>query len=631
MKFFLIFLFFSVFLNQGLKAQDSDSTLDSTSDLESSLDATTDSITDPTATSTSTATTNSATETSDDSTLNSTLTEPTTGNAAENAMETAADATADDASDNTSNITTDSTENSINEPIVEVQPQGEPPEDVEAAPKLKRSFKAQTPSEARKDISAERIRAMPSEKYIQEIQTEVLPEKMVQTTLGALIEEGVRSSIPQEKNRYLKEYYDYNWENISNNYWFPTLKLKLESTNHRLVNHKGERPDHFGPTGSFGFEFDEFTLFNWGLPQIDFQSQKATYKRNLKILDENSRDLRLNIIAKYFNLYRTQSLLEAYREKLRQASFIYRLSKQKLSLKQISGQEFMESREEYLKASEEFYLAEKTFSDANYELSQLLSSESNTKFYLTEKLKFAPMLMKLEEAQKIGAMNNSNILNSKTALENAHRNLNKISKESLPLPKITMNLGAYKHYFGEINSGINSSETRYQVENANNHDVELKVGINATWTIFGDGGLLNSKNRAIAITQEKIIQKELEENTRNLELLIRAYFERIRSEESRVKALAERSTNQKRLIDHVIENYLSKRTEFVNLKNALNDLTDASVEYSNSLYNQLYYKVELAKLLGVDDFPGEKFENLAVSENQQSKEANSKSQKKGKK
>ena len=48
------------------------------------------------------------------------------------------------------------------------------------------------------------------------------------------------------------------------------------------------------------------------------------------------------------------------------------------------------------------------------------------------------------------------------------------------------------------------------------------------------------------------------------------------------------------------------------MKLTLELMTNASVDYEKSKYDHLVSKLQLASLMGVDDFPGERFEGLVL-------------------
>ena len=63
--------------------------------------------------------------------------------------------------------------------------------------------------------------------------------------------------------------------------------------------------------------------------------------------------------------------------------------------------------------------------------------------------------------------------------------------------------------------------------------------------------------------------------------------------------------------DLILEKYLAKKTLWVNLFQILNELTNSKIDLDFLKLNHLSEKVELATIIGVEDFPGENFENLA--------------------
>ena len=64
----------------------------------------------------------------------------------------------------------------------------------------------------------------------------------------------------------------------------------------------------------------------------------------------------------------------------------------------------------------------------------------------------------------------------------------------------------------------------------------------------------------------------------------------------------------------IMENYLARKTSFINYKSALRDLTNYRASLAQAINTHLRNKVTLATTIGVDDFPGENFELLAKRE-----------------
>ena len=66
-----------------------------------------------------------------------------------------------------------------------------------------------------------------------------------------------------------------------------------------------------------------------------------------------------------------------------------------------------------------------------------------------------------------------------------------------------------------------------------------------------------------------------------------------------------------------MDNYIDKKCRFVDFKHALEDMSTTKTNLSKAKFAHLKQKVLLANAMGIDDFPGEKFEQLAVEENDQ--------------
>jgi hypothetical protein len=57
---------------------------------------------------------------------------------------------------------------------------------------------------------------------------------------------------------------------------------------------------------------------------------------------------------------------------------------------------------------------------------------------------------------------------------------------------------------------------------------------------------------------------------------------------------------------------MSNKISFLYFKTYLEELKKTEANFYNILFQHVKYKVELAELIGIDDFPGEKFSNLAI-------------------
>jgi hypothetical protein len=69
--------------------------------------------------------------------------------------------------------------------------------------------------------------------------------------------------------------------------------------------------------------------------------------------------------------------------------------------------------------------------------------------------------------------------------------------------------------------------------------------------------------------------------------------------------------NLQKNFDTTLENYMNKRTRFQDLKDVLHELIQTESYFYNLKYLHLSSKLDLAKVIGVEDLPGENFEKIA--------------------
>ena len=155
--------------------------------------------------------------------------------------------------------------------------------------------------------------------------------------LNDVIEQGLRSNQEQEIRKYQGEILDLSWKDSWEEFWIPQVSISLDTNEQRLgtlvngsstTNKRSSTPD-----GTLSLNFGDYTIFNWGKDYLQYLNTKETYKRSKEVLKERSRDLKHDLIQNYFKLYFYQEVERLKRDQLRHASFIYRLNREKISLK----------------------------------------------------------------------------------------------------------------------------------------------------------------------------------------------------------------------------------------------------------------------------------------------------------
>ncbi|MGK0367915.1 MAG: outer membrane protein TolC, partial [Thermoproteota archaeon] len=314
---------------------------------------------------------------------------------------------------------------------------------------------------------------------------------------------------------------------------------------------------------------------------------------------------RFTLIAQYFNLVRYKKIKTHRREQLKQTSFIHRLARQKLSMRKISRQEYYQTRAEYLRAQSLYQEAQEESIAQDETLANLLGDDLKSTYKPSEQLKFIGLNTSKKEALTLALRQSATYKQAKSDMENANRTFQKTIKESLPLPEVKLNLGAYKTSFSK-----GGSYTQFENPNGD-RDVEIVASVNLTWNIIGEGGAFNSRHRKRAYLEKRINEEKFFNSKRKIEVGVYTILRRIRFLERKSEVSESQLKNSRNAFDATLDNYMSGKTRFSDLKIALDRSIEAYVNFEDSKYEHLIRKLELAERMGIEDFPGANFENLA--------------------
>ncbi len=450
---------------------------------------------------------------------------------------------------------------------------------------------------------------------IEKISTETKPSANLKNeskliSLKDILEEGLRRNALQQERRFRSEILDINWSDDYKEFWFPRLNLTINSDETLVDNLYGDVDDSDGtsktPSGYVGLEIENYTVFNWGKDYLDYQNNKETYKRQKQILTEQRRALRFEIIANYFNLIRFKKIARANRNQLRQNSFIYRLAKEKLSLKKINSQQFFQAKSEFLKAHQEYQNSLFFVTEAEQVLAKSVGDDLETTYTPIEELKFKTLTNLPGTSYQFAQERNPEFLTAKTRLNNANRSFQKALKENMPLPKFDVRFGALRHNFSDAGAQ-DTFET-----SPGNKNIELVASINMRWTIFGAGGLFNTNRDKKAYLRKRISEIEYRESKREIKVSVNTLHRKIRFLEKKYEASAALVKSIRKTFDKTLDNYIGSKSSFADTKLTLELMTNSLIEFENAKYEHLFFKLQLARLMGVDDFPGERFEGLVV-------------------
>ncbi|MBD65820.1 MAG: hypothetical protein CME62_11475 [Halobacteriovoraceae bacterium] len=428
-------------------------------------------------------------------------------------------------------------------------------------------------------------------------------------SLNDAIEEGLRKNNAELLRKYQRQINELNFKDAFEDFYFPKLNLTMQTTDDHFVENIyrddiENAESSKTPQGFIGLEMPDYTLFNWGKDFLNYLNEKEIYKRNKQIFVEQRRELRFRIITNYFNLSRLRNISRVYKKQLSHTSFIYKLAKEKLGLRKINSQEYLQAKAEFLKAHKNYQASLFAYYSQQQELADIMGDNPETVYTTTDSLKFNPLVLGAAEAQKLIAQNSPQVRDARTSLENANRTYQRVLKDNLPLPKFSLKLGSYRKTFSQ--DGVQDNFETFD----GSRNLEVAATVNMTWTIFGSGGFFNSRVTERSYYQKRMAEINLKEAYRDTRVANQLTNSRINYLEKQFNATEAQLKNARKVFDYAIDNYIDSKTGFAELKLVLDEIQDAGISLENVKYDHLVEKITYASVLGIDDFPGEKFENL---------------------
>ena len=430
-------------------------------------------------------------------------------------------------------------------------------------------------------------------------------------TLESAVEQSLRLNYSEQERTFEREILRLHWKDTKESFWMPRFSVSLKVKEHKVARlTKGSLTGggtSSTPQGTLSLNLGDYTLFNWGKDYLQFLNDKSTVMRNLEIFGEQKRELRHKVIKKYFELIMAHEQRKARQTQLRHTSFIYRFNRERVALKKISSQDYYQSRMEFLRSQDLYGKAAAEYKRINDDFINLLGDNPDTDYYVKESLVFKKLQFSLAEILGMAKEGNSDVLTAKINEQNSRRSFQIEQKKNLPLPKISVNLGAYRYGFA---GGENSA--RYLTRPNYSH-VDVVASIDATWSLTGRGGVLNRRNVHQKRIGKALASKRLEHARNRAQVEAKKLFFQIKAYERNIEVLKLRRVNAEKYFDAALDNYLAGKTPFVNFLHALREKGDAASDLSKAEWSHLKEKVDLAAILGREDFPGENFNSLASS------------------
>ena len=221
-------------------------------------------------------------------------------------------------------------------------------------------------------------------------------------------------------------------------------------------------------------------------------------------------------------------------------------------------------------------------------------------------LDFRPLDVPLKESLQLARESSPPIRQAKSELINARRHRTIVRKNNLPLPKISLSLGAWKHRFGS-----NASQSSFENERGNS-SLEMVAVVNASWSLTGEGGMFNSFNRETSVIDQALKEKTLEKTYFHTESIIRSLYDDIYFLEHQMKIAKAHHTASEKSFDTILNDYTDGKIDFTTFKLSLDALIQGKESLENIKTIHLEKKVHLARQTGKDNLVNENFDNLAV-------------------
>lgn len=445
-------------------------------------------------------------------------------------------------------------------------------------------------------------------------------DKSKSINLRSILEKGLRENPGEKVREYQKLSLENEQDKNFGKFWYPQVSLVGYTDNQRIAriySRDNLSSSRSYPNGYVGVSFGEYTIFNWGKDYLNYLNTKGELERKQETLFEERLRLKLDLIRFYFDLVRAKNIERIVKDYVRQSTFVYRVSREKAALKKINEQHYYQSRTQYLLGQQEYNQSRIERRNIEKEFAYVLGDESSSVYHPTEVLEFRKLRISVDEAIRLFAEHNSQVKDRKEALIYANRIFERTLKDNLPLPKFSINLGAYLHTFSADSAADRYSTVRIEDDHSltnapGGKNVEMRAMISVSWNIFGEKGFFNTRDRMSAYYQKVITKTEYDNTMQWVENTVRKLYQQIMELEEQVNITGPLAQNAKKEYNYTLDNYLSQKASFVDWKDSLLSLRRAEELLETVKFRHLALKLELAALIGIEDFPGENFEKLAI-------------------
>lgn len=448
--------------------------------------------------------------------------------------------------------------------------------------------------------------------YIQEAQDSTIMQKIYRPLdIGIVIEQGMRAYQQNIIRRKNIEILKNKLKDTKESFWTPNPRVTMQLNSQRIGTLKTGSNDTTriskDPSGSVGLELGEYTLFNWGKDYLEYQNEKENLERQIDRNNEGLREFKQILVQHYVQLIHAKDLKIISRQYLQSATLIYRMNREKVLQKKITKHEYYQSRSEYLRAQEHYTQAKTNEEIVNEQMARLLDDAPGTLYAIKDDYQFEKSTYSRDNAIAMARKVSPFILDKTVEKNIKNREYEIALRDNLPLPKISLNLGTYANTFS--NGNVSND---YYTTSPGNSNIDLVASLNASWTLFGDGGLFNRRKLANARLEKEKALYDLRLTRRRVEEAIVNIFNFLNSSVEQLEIIKSRNDSLKKRMDTALYQYSNKKTRYLEYQLAMEDYYDSLRRESTIKYQYLAKRVELAQIVGIENLPDQSFDKAVI-------------------
>lgn len=433
-------------------------------------------------------------------------------------------------------------------------------------------------------------------------------------SLGAAVSRALKNNPNLMQRRYSQEQAEINYDRAWATMYLPRVTLgPLSATSEytafqvprSAADYAGKSTlEHGTPSSSVTiFSVGAYTIYNFGRDYENYKAAKLTYERSKETIHDVERNIKFDVIQKYFRFKTAQDNLEVATRAVASAQAVYELVKSRIPLQKATETDRASAEVDLLNLRNNLISVEKEYSDSNWVLNIVLGDPIGSKYNVSGSIKYKKFQTSLEDLQRIYKENSPSLKDAKLNLELQTMTLSIARKNALPLPTITFSGLQVLYTLGPTQS----SQSRTTSQANTNGNLNFQASVNFSIPILGPEGFFRSRDLRMA--EISVEQAELSVRTaaNDLEYNVRKAFSDITQQERIIQ------NNEKRFLEasHVFEGVLATlqgqaQVSRLEMKSALEQLQTAESDYIRSIVDHYNQKVSLAQLLGIDHFPGTK-------------------------